>query len=339
MLHVILLILKILGIILLIILGLLLLVLWAVLFVAASYQVQIEKQDTLRVSARAGWLFQIVTVRFLLDGGDGWNQKMELRLFGIPIWNPNAKMKPKKRKKKRRRRSKKEKPSVSARQMPPSVNKSQDTIEQIPPDDGKRETPKPDDDKRETPKPDGDKREMPKPDDGKRETPKESGSGPSVLQKIRSFFQKVIYAIKSICDKIKHMKERIQKIGASVRGVLERKDAFLEFWNLEAHRRAREAILKEVRYLWKKFRPKKIEGKVTFGFDDPALTGLCMGGVGMFCAWYPERLQILPDFEKKILEGDVRIRGKVRFYVLVRILWNVYFNQDIRHMYKNWKQL
>ena len=56
MLHVILFILKILGILLLVLVGLFLLVLYAVLFVAVSYQIQAEKKETGQVSAFASWL-------------------------------------------------------------------------------------------------------------------------------------------------------------------------------------------------------------------------------------------------------------------------------------------
>ena len=51
MLHVVLLILKILGIILLSIVFLLLLVVWAVLFVSVTYRIKAEKKDALHVTA------------------------------------------------------------------------------------------------------------------------------------------------------------------------------------------------------------------------------------------------------------------------------------------------
>ncbi len=103
--------------------------------------------------------------------------------------------------------------------------------------------------------------------------------------------------------------------------------------------RARGSLLKEIRYLWKKLRPKKVRGQVRFGWEDPALTGLCMGGVSILCAWYPGQIKILPDFEHRVLEADVLVKGKVRFYVLVAVLVRVYFNKDIRHMYQGWRQL
>lgn len=330
MLHVILLILKILGIIFLIIAAFLLLILCSVLFVAAGYQVHMEKKDAFRVTARAGWLFRIVTVYFSLDGTDPWKQRLQLRLFGFPIWDPYAEKKPKKKRRKRRRRPKDGKALVSGGQAQTTGNPKQVSEVQAPevqaPDDDTETPPN-----RTVPEPDTEYRIEPSAEPKKRKE--------SFPEKIGSFFRRVIYAIKGICDKIKHMKKKILGIGDAVRELLKRKDALLAFWNLEEHRRARGAVWKEVQYLWKKFRPKRIEGKITFGFDDPSITGLCMGGVSMLCAWYPEKLRIIPDFEQMILEGDVLIKGKVRFYVLACILWRVYFNQDIRHMYEHWKQL
>ena len=64
-----------------------------------------------------------------------------------------------------------------------------------------------------------------------------------------------------------------------------------------------------------------------------------MGAVGILCAWYPGGLSVIPDFEQRILEGEILIRGKIRCYVFVCILWRIWFNQDIRHMYQHWQEL
>lgn len=330
MLHIILLILKILGIILLIILGLFLLILCCVLFVAVSYRIRLEKQDSLRVTASAGWLFRIVTIRYLLDGADGFKQDLQVRLFGIPILKPFEEKKAKKKRPKRRKtKEQKEKQKEDRRQKDePAVSRA----EQAEASDGS-------DILKEAAIQQEEYQDTQNVSAGKQPGEREQKPKPSVVGKILSIFRKLLYAIRGICDKIKNIWKKLLGIRDTVHNLLERKDAFLEFWRLEEHVRARSAVWKEVRYLWKKWHPKKIKGKVTFGFDDPSVTGLCMGGVGMLCAWYPKELQIVPDFERKVLEGDIRIRGKMRAYVLVFILWRIYFNKDIRHMYKHWKQL
>lgn len=317
MLHIILLILKILGILLLIIAGILFLILFSVLFVAAGYRVQIEKHGAFRISVRIGWLFRIVSVHASLDSSAGWKHKLQLRLFGFPVWDPWAEKKTRKKKHRRRKKEKSVEPEPVSRTEPERKTEPQPLPEFSEPNSEAEIRP-----------------EKEQRNDAEKERQK-----PSLPEKIRTFFRKAVYAIRGICDKIKHIREKISELGDRIRSLIEKKDALVEFWNLEEHRRARGALLQEAKYLWKKYRPRRIEGTITFGFDDPALTGLCMGGAGMLYAWYPKKLQIIPDFEHVILEGDVLIRGKVRFYVVALILLRIYFNRDIRQMYEHWKQL
>ncbi len=82
MLHVILLILKILGIILLIAAGLLLAALYAVLFVGVSWRIRAEREERFQVAAFASWMFRIITVRFFLEEGSGLEPVVQVRLFG-----------------------------------------------------------------------------------------------------------------------------------------------------------------------------------------------------------------------------------------------------------------
>ena len=86
MLHVILLILKILGIILLVILGFFLLALYAVFFVAVSYRIRIQREEAFQVSASASWCFRILTFRLRQDQETGGEPRILIRLFGFPLW-------------------------------------------------------------------------------------------------------------------------------------------------------------------------------------------------------------------------------------------------------------
>ena len=82
LLHILLTILKILGILLLVVAGLLLLIVLALLFVPVTYKVQGNKsQETWGISGRVSWLFGGISARFWHRGEIGW----ELRLLGIPV--------------------------------------------------------------------------------------------------------------------------------------------------------------------------------------------------------------------------------------------------------------
>ena len=68
-------------------------------------------------------------------------------------------------------------------------------------------------------------------------------------------------------ETFRHICDKIKNIGSLVRSLYRKTNEFQEFWNRKEHVRARQAVLQEARFLWKKSRPRKVAGKVTFGFE------------------------------------------------------------------------
>lgn len=337
MLHVILLIFKILGIIFLVAVGLILLILYAVLFAAISYRADIRKKEDLKVVFFASWLFRAVTVRFRLNGENHWEPEFQMRLLGYPMWRNTEKESRWKRLKQFRTWIKKKFTSWRKRKRKTEEGKDnrEIRIDESLTQDRKTLTQKPAESSENLTEESGRHQE-----DGIQSLDHEKTSGSSDYterQKKRTIFRKIVDMVYGICRKVKQIWKKITGPENVFRKLLNQISGFLEFWNLEEHIRARKKIWDEFQYLWKKSRPRKIRGRIVFGFSDPADTGLCMGAAGMLCAWYPKKLEIIPDFEKEILEGELLVRGKVRFYVFVSVLWRVYRDKDIRHMHRHWR--
>lgn len=328
MLHVVLLILKILGIILLSIVLLLLLIIGAVLFVSVTYRVEAKKKDMLHVTAAGGWMFRMLTLRYVYDGAEEPPQELKLRLFGITVLDLFADREKKERGRRRKRKKKEDTmdssgPPIrenteteSAGELPEDVKLTvppQEPSEDVKPKDGEPDVRLPE--------------KIPWQKEGQR-----ASFARRLIERIRGFFSKIIYAFHNIRDKIENMKRNVEHLR-------KRKDDFLEFWNLEEHVRARSAIRDELLYLWRKSRPKKIKGQVRIGFDDPSVTGMCVGALSALYAWYPGQVRVIADFEEEVLEGDVLITGRIRLYTAALVLLRVWFNKDIRHMYEHWQQL
>lgn len=352
MLHVVLLILKILGIILLVILGFLLLALYAVFFVAASYGIRIRREEEFQVSASASWCFQILTLRFRQDQETGREPRILIRLFGFPLWMNYEEPGKKGRRAGQRltrilkkwwrrwRPGRRRRPDPSGRQEVDPGPEPEKTESREAPDWPEPEIP----DRAESAEaPERLKPEIPdraeSPEDQDTAEERADPERPEPERKRNSFMEKLIRLMQKIRNGFRSVGEAVRGIWDMWRRFLERKDRLWEFWNLEEHRGARGALWKEAQYAWKKLRPRKIRGKIVFGLEDPAATGLCMGAAGMFCAWYPKGLAIIPDFEQKILKVDIRIRGKARFYVIARVLWRIYHHKEIRRMYQHWQEL
>lgn len=133
------------------------------------------------------------------------------------------------------------------------------------------------------------------------------------LKKMKCTFQMV-------CDRIKDVKDNI----CFYKKLLEKPQGKAAVSNIK----------RQCLFLWKKMRPKKIEGELIFGTGDPASTGQMLGAIAVFYGFYPEKLQIVPDFEEARFEGDIQLKGQIRlFYVIVTAI-RLIADKNVRYMMK-----
>ena len=302
MLHIIGLILKILGIILLVILGFLLFLILSLLFVPFGYKGNGEKSgDTISAKVAVYWLFHIIHVKVTYEGE---TPQTEIYLFGIPIMALKEKLK-----KFTEKKSKKKKPE----------DITEETEEVFPEEPEDEEIPEETEKTEETEKPEGTK-EPEEPEKTKKAP--EAGNvpinekRPSVLSRIK--------------EKWKHFKASIKNI----RGNLER---WKQLLGMEDTKKAyKELKLRGVKVL-KHILPQKLKGKITYGFDDPSITGYTLAAAGMFYPVYCEKIQIIPVFDHKILEGEITFKGRIILAFLLWQAWKVFRNQEIRRTYDRFR--
>ena len=76
--------------------------------------------------------------------------------------------------------------------------------------------------------------------------------------------------------------------------------------------------------MWKHVRPRKLQGSIHFGLEDPATTGQLLGVVGMLYPVYRNHFVIAPDFEQQIFEGKIYAKGRVQIgrmkFLLLRFM-------------------
>ena len=90
---------------------------------------------------------------------------------------------------------------------------------------------------------------------------------------------------------------------------------------------------KETGKLLKRWKPKVIKGTVRFGFENPCHTGQALAAFSIIYPFIGEFLSIEPNFERRILKGDVKVRGGFRMVPLVCFLWNLVWCREIRKTY------
>lgn len=144
-------------------------------------------------------------------------------------------------------------------------------------------------------------------------------------------------------DRSKGLGEKAKRAAASAKNawsrIKEYKEKAWAFWNDESNQKTIRVILRQVKAMIRHVLPRKVRGKVVFGFEDPAVTGKVLSGLSVVYACYGDKVEIVPMFDQKILEAEGSLKGRVKAGVLgarcVRVLLNKNFRRLLWGFLKN----
>jgi hypothetical protein len=364
MLHVILIILKIIGIVLGVLLALLLLLLGIVLFVPIRYRVHASKYDTIRAKVRVSYLCKIVSFRFRYNS-DEETYSYCLRIFGYPLIDSNRPPKEKKEKVKKVKKFKvKRKASKTKvkKEKTVIIDKEQDIkiedhYEEKHYEENHKEEKNKVEDKELQNKELNDKEiiyndvimekndiinpllkehtniviDEEKAEEEKTEEDKESFFY-RITKPIRTTFQR----IKDIIRKIREAIHSIRNIFSNIRAKVHLVKEFLE---VEDNRKGIGRVYAGIKKALKHILPYKIKGVVRFGLEDPCNTGYLLGALSMIYPVYADKIQIIPDFQDEVLEGQVDAKGRIRVFTLLIIGIKLILDDNFKVLLKNVKEL
>ena len=149
----------------------------------------------------------------------------------------------------------------------------------------------------------------------------------SIPEKMGDFFEKMEEGYDNIHEKIEYTYEQIcDKIDL----VSEGKEKISDFITHETHQGAYRKFTKELKRLWTAVKPGKIKGHLKVGFEDPRTTGLFVAGASFIVPYTGGNAKLEADFDNKVLEGDLRIKGKLRAGSLAWFVTKVVANKDVR---------
>ena len=304
-LQILLLILKIIGIILLVVLCLALLLLFYPIKYVGNADV---KDQTATYHCKSWWLFHIIHITV-----DGVNAEglAKVRVFGIPVYQKDF------------QEDEEPEEEVSEEQE----TEKTETVEEV-----SKETTK----------------------DSQEKTMEETTQKPSEAdfsgeEEKTSFFEQV----KKIPGKIKELFEKIRELFRTVKDsyssnkerASEAKKKLDYTRRLLKHPRTKQAYIcvkKMVIKLLNHLRPRKVEGELLFGMEQPDQTGQILGYVTMASAMFRiplTKMNITPDFEKKVLDGYISIKGKFLLGIVLVSLLKVYFNRDVKWVLEKSKKI
>lgn len=134
----------------------------------------------------------------------------------------------------------------------------------------------------------------------------------------RNPFEKLRITIQEICDKLKSVKQK--------------KEEWTEFLTRDENKKTFRLVWRQLRAVIKHVLPGKIEGRVRFGFDDPYKTGQVLMYIGPFYGFYAKHLDIIPVFDEPVLEGELRLRGRIRIGTMLALAVRILLDKNFRKL-------
>lgn len=151
--------------------------------------------------------------------------------------------------------------------------------------------------------------------------PSKSESERTSDQEKEFFGKKIVNLLKKCYNKCKNFITKISKIIDKMEVI---GDIFEDKHIIDAVKRMKEYGINGVKLLL----PQKLNAQIIFGFEDPYHTGKALGWAAAQIPIYGDHIDITPDFEKRILKGHLKIKGSLRRYKILYLLWKVYKDKD-----------
>lgn len=320
MLHILWMLIKLILILLGTVLGLAVLVLLLLLFCPVRYSAEALKETTsfreTEAAVRVSWLFGGISFTFRRIQG---KNTQKLCVFGIPVLSLLQK-----RKQKKAAAGKVQTAEKSPLSEQPTEKPLPETKISLP------QEKKPD-----IPYGSAEAKQKKDPETG---TSDLSESDEKIRTENKNKISALLDKLKEIMDRLAQLPSMLSKIPLTIRRIYDKIDWYRQFFEYPRTKEAVSLVLDRSKKLMHHIFPKKIKGKVTFGSEDPSITGTALAVLGMTMPFHKNRVEIVPVFDNQnILEGNIKIKGRIYGFVPVKMLAELYFNKNIKYIISRWK--
>ena len=311
MIHIAILILKIIGLILLAVLGILFLLLLLILLVPVRYSGAASYAGAPRADVRVAWLFSLVS----LEVRSRKRLKWRLRLFGRRIAGSR-----------RAAQEIKQSPAPASPEAPPEAEtalagdilspeaETALTGDILSPEEERELEEELGREIRE-----GRERRLAR--DGRGEEQRSPAApGKSIAHRLREIAEKVMGFIRDIRDGASEASEKFSRILEEIEG--------------EENRRTARLLLRQAVRILRHILPGKADGRVDFGFDDPAATGRVLAALAFVWPAFGGGLEIVPEFTRKTFQANARFAGRVRLGTLLILAGRMFLDRNFRHWFR-----
>ncbi|MDE7323928.1 MAG: hypothetical protein K2N73_14670 [Lachnospiraceae bacterium] len=307
--------LKIIGIVILVILGLILLLLLLILFVPVRYRTKGEYLDNnFAADMRVTWFLH--TASFKAEYSIGQAFHMRLKILGITIYD-NLKAAGKKYKNKKMKSTKNKSEDVGEIQAA-SYEDTQEYEKDIP------------------------QSAFLKNDYQEEQNLSVNTDEDEFVSEKATHKWHILYKVKIIfinfVNFLKNIKFTFHKIYDTIIRVKDNIKYYLELLQLDSTKQAFSMCIKQLGWAFKKILPKKFRINFHLGFEDPAIMGEVLAVWGMFYPLHQGNIDIRPEFDRSVIEGEFSVKGCISVYVFVKVACVLFFDKNIKLLIRHLKR-
>ena len=160
----------------------------------------------------------------------------------------------------------------------------------------------------------------------------------NIVGRIKTAVGNLIRIVQNFLGIPKRILKKMQSLALTIRNFCDKINWWKEFLD---HPRTREALS----FLWKNAKkliyhvlPTRITGKITFGNEDPAVTGMVLAVLGMTIPFHKNKIEAAPLFDdENVLEGEIMLKGRIYGIVVLTTAAKLYFNKNIKYVIHRWR--
>lgn len=148
----------------------------------------------------------------------------------------------------------------------------------------------------------------------------------------------VFLFLKNLWRAIKNIKYTICRMCDRIRKIISNIEYYVEVFQSDLFQAAFGVSKKQLMRIVRAVRPGKCRINLIAGTGDPASTGQILALYGMLYPFIGNNVFIQADFEEQRVEGDLYIKGKITIYRLLFAAFRVYSDKNIRQLIKMLKR-
>lgn len=151
-------------------------------------------------------------------------------------------------------------------------------------------------------------------------------------RKPKNIFSRLVFKAKKIYHKFKTWCKKLMNMLKKADDIKTKLLALAEFIDSREFKDNFAFAKVQLGRLFKHIMPLKHRIKLEFGTGSPDTTGEILGALAVIMALTGMNIQVMPDFDNAIFRGEIYMKGRIRLFNILIIALKVYFNKELRRV-------